>query len=142
MMTSSAQDTVEFIRTCAQVYWKIRNLSNDLKSCLGVKKVEFVQSMYGPDKYEWPGSPVGFSWDVEVLFEKSIDEETYTLEVIYEAEWQIRAVRAQQGTQGGLETVETIIHCVENESSECTVQLQNKVEDFIQYCRNRVEQNA
>lgn len=115
-------ETAEFVRGCAQVYWKPRNFSNDLKNHKRVVKVEFDQSMYGPDANEWPGSPVGFSWDVEVLLLGMSEEETYTFEVLYETGWSIYAERSSQGDHG-LETQSIIIDSEELSICECTEQL-------------------
>lgn len=97
--------------------------------------MDFDQSSFGPDREEWPGSPVGYSWDIQVIFKDS-HEEIYTLDVTFESDWAISAERSKQGDYGP-EPVEEIFEYTRLETSECTRVLSKSVGDFLEYCKKR-----
>lgn len=133
-------DSVELIRVCAQTYWLLRNYSIDSRNDKQVKSAEFDQGMYGPDKYEWSGSPVGFSWDIEFLFENGT-EEYITLEVTFESEWIVVAERSEP-TPNGPESVENIFEFFTDNTSECVRFLADAAQAVIEYCNIRKKENA
>jgi hypothetical protein len=83
-MTETTLESVELVRSCAQVYWLLRNYAIDSRNNNNVVSAEFDLSMYGPDKEEWPGSPVGFGWEIDFIF-KNGAEEYIALEVTFES---------------------------------------------------------
>lgn len=139
-MESTESDTVELIRICAQTYWLLRNYAIDSRNGNNIKSADFDQSIYGPDKKEWPGSPVGFSWDVEFIF-KNNNEEYFTLDALYESEWIVSAERSKPGTNGP-ETVEAIFENCTNSTSECISLIKDGTQKLIKYCNERKSKNA
>lgn len=128
------------IRTCSQTYWNFRNYTIDSKNDENVKNADFSQSMFGPDKKEWPGSPVGFSWDIEFLFHNG-SVEYITLDALYESEWTVSAERSKPGKYGP-ETVEVIFEYSTKNEDECISFINKGVKEVIKYCNERKRKNA
>ena len=138
-MTDKIVESVELIRSCAQVYWLSRNYTNDSRHDANVVSAEFDLAMYGPDKEEWPGSPVGFGWEINFIF-KDGDEEYITLEATFESQWIVSAERAKPGKYGP-ETVDAIFENTTSDTEECVSMLLIGAEKLIKYCEERKAKN-
>ena len=137
-MENKSNDTVEFVGACSQLYWKFRNYVNDLKRHKKVKHADFSQSVFGPDPEQWPGSPVGFGWDIEVIYISNPNEETYTFDVTFESGWSISAVQSRMDDHG-LDTVEEIIEHNNLDTPKCINLLYKCSDEFLEYCKKRLK---
>ena len=128
-------ETVEFIRICAQVSNILRNYANDISRNNSEFKVEFLQSMYGPDQKGYPKMPVGFSWEIEVLNTTGYIENTYALDVTYEESWSISGERLKPG-EFGQEKDHDILYLSELNITECTEKMKRSAEKLVEFIQN------
>jgi len=88
---------IKFLSKICETHNKLYFVSNELKAKFPDRKIQFDLDMFSMDRTEYPESPVGITWEVNMVHGDK--EAILFFELMNERNWTISAKRAIPGPE-------------------------------------------
>ncbi|GAB5526979.1 MAG: hypothetical protein Roseis2KO_48510 [Roseivirga sp.] len=118
---------IELFNSIGKVHNQLYSFEKELKNHFPDLSFRFDLSMYSVDRKEWPESPIGITWEINI---DQLDE-VFFFEITHEAKWYI----SSELSKVRLETIETFFTLEFDEISDLFRELPDLLDRFQSCCK-------